>query len=389
MTKETMGAADACRRVLEVVRSPFFGQRSDGHRKGADERFHAADDGAVSDRLAQLDGFRAVAILAVFAAHAEVAPGGHLGVVVFFVLSGYLITGLLIREVATTGGINLRRFLVRRAARLLPALLLVLAIAGPLVVWMDGPAQIVGVIAALFYSTDVVAAFGGQAVVGHTSWAWTLSLEEKFYVVWPVVLLAFLRARRSAIPWLLVLMACCAALRTFLPLTGEPPSQVYFAPWSRVDALAAGCVLALCAGRLRLRPWMYAGLAFGSASALVVLTLLAQWTGRVTYAVYVPLALLASMGLLVALVGQPDGLLTRVLQWRPLAYLGRISYGLYLWNIPVIVVVWALPLPRVPSAVLWLAATIGIAAASFHLVEVPLQKRINARWARSAAVVGG
>jgi peptidoglycan/LPS O-acetylase OafA/YrhL len=335
----------------------------------------------MSDRRTELDGLRAVAILAVFGAHAEVLPGGHLGVVVFFVLSGYLITGLLLREATNTGTIDFRRFFVRRAARLFPALVLVLAVTTPLVVWMDGLRAATGLVSALTYSTDVVAAVAGGDSVGHLSWAWTLSLEEQFYLVWPLLLLLFFRRGRRVAPWLLLVVVGCEVLRIVLPMSGEPPSQLYFAPWSRVDALAAGCVLAVLPGRIRLRGKLGAGSTAAAVAGLVLLILLARWTGRVTYAVYMPLAVLASAVLLFGLLQRPHGIVARMLRLRPVAYVGRISYGLYLWNIPVISVIWALPLATVPSALVWVVGTIGVASASFHLVELPLQRWINEHYA--------
>lgn len=336
-------------------------------------------------RLVALDGVRAVAILGVLGVHAGLGrvPGGHLGVSVFFVLSGFLITTQLHREWKRADGIDLRHFYLRRAARLLPALFVVLPVAGLFSLLLFGWREVLlGAGSAALYVSNIVAALVGDEHMARFEWAWTLSLEEQFYLLWPAVLLFTLRRRGLSIA---VAAAGVVASEVFRA-TGSlahPPAAVYFAPQDRMGGLLLGAILALVlTGRtVRMRPVVAAGIAVGSLAVIAAGFRLGVVDARLTYTMWVPVVELATVALVVALLAGA-GQVSTVLSWRPLAYLGLISYGVYLWNVPVMEAVhWAAG-ARVPGAVqsaVAVAATVGVAHLSWRYLEQPVLRRVPSR----------
>jgi peptidoglycan/LPS O-acetylase OafA/YrhL len=331
-----------------------------------------------------LDGVRAVAIAGVLALHSSiwgavpaVLPGGDLGVQVFFVLSGYLITTRLVIEHARSGDIDLRSFYMRRAARLLPPLLVLLPIYTAIFssqLGVDKLTLTVG--AALLYASSIVQAVWGA--MGNLGWTWSLSVEEYFYAVWPLLLRRLLRAGRSDSPpqssragiksrpansgrprlaghaprlprrarrWVtrepLLCAAALAALAAMLAtalriaLAGSFYWNAfgYYSPFTRFGALAFGCLAALLAARLRVRVPPAAG--WGALAAIAWCYARPQFAiGRTELQTYgLSLAALAAAALIVALAGNPRSRLARLLSLRPIAHVGRISYGLYVWNL--------------------------------------------------------
>jgi peptidoglycan/LPS O-acetylase OafA/YrhL len=305
-----------------------------------------------------LDGLRGVAVLLVMGSHFALpgfAGGGLVGVTLFFVLSGYLITSLLLAERNSTGSVSLRAFYVRRGARLFPALALVLTIVGAGLL-AAGERQVAanGVgYSAIYVSNLAVAAGANLGPLEHT---WSPAIEEQFYLVWPAVLLVL--AGRPRVLW--VGVGAVIALATVLRFGGIDNQDhlwvAYHSTATRIDAILIGCLLAFVTWRptraLALTAAVFLGLAVVlplSPGALIVYLLL-------------PISLAG--GLLV---------LTRpgLLAWPPLVAIGTISYGLYLWHFPL-------------SAVLpaWAAipASFAVAAASYRFLEQPIR-----RWARRAA----
>jgi peptidoglycan/LPS O-acetylase OafA/YrhL len=297
-----------------------------------------------------LDGLRGFAILLVLADHSGIgiaSGAGHLGVTIFFVLSGFLITTLLLEERARYGHVNLRRFYWRRALRLLPALGALLA-AVALVMGLAGRAgEIAGdVFPALFYYMNwSVVAGNNPGLVGHT---WSLSIEEQFYVIWPVALLVMLtigRGRMAWVSWLLLGAALTAIVLRILVWAG--PGGYYRAfegTDARMDALAMGCLLAVFFSRrpIRVPPALMAVL----AAAIPVILWTTNDESMATFGL--ALTALAAAGLV---AGAATGGVEKVLGWRPLAYLGIISYGLYLWHRPLMRVFTDSGLGGVPWAV--------------------------------------
>ena len=196
-----------------------------------------------------LDGLRALAVMLVFLYHRHRLPGGWVGVDIFFVLSGYLITSILITEQETTGVISLSRFYMRRACRLLPALVIVVCVAVAISVCFHYQRRdtAIDAAAALLYVADYRYALMDHqgTVLGHT---WSLSIEEQFYFLWPLLLVVLLtkRSPRVALIVTLGLIFVVAVWRVFLVATrSQPFSRVYFAFDTRVDELLIGCALAI------------------------------------------------------------------------------------------------------------------------------------------------
>ena len=373
--------------------------------------------------LPQLDGVRGLAVAAVLGFHGGVAwlRGGFLGVDAFFVLSGFLITSLLLAEHAKTGRIRLVAFWGRRARRLLPALLVVLLAVVAVAPWLLPPTEIAmlraDAIGALLYVANWRMIFRGTgyfqqtaepSVLQHT---WSLGIEEQFYLLWPLLLLAILALAR----WRRVLLAVCAvgvvASTAEAALFYDPydMNRVYFGTDTRAAALLIGCGLATLlggaavpTGRLALRAG--AGPAagrhrvgtgwhpvLGGLTVLAVLVLGWAWGHADGTSGWLYFGGLAGLGLAVAVVigdavlspGSPTAWLLRL---PPLVWLGKISYGTYLWHWPVFEVLDAERTGLTGPALFGArcAVTIGIATVSYFLVEQPIRQRVLLRVPRFA-----
>ena len=342
-----------------------------------------------------LDGLRgvAVAIVLLYHAHFGFAIGGFLGVSVFFTLSGYLITSLLLRERARDGGISIKGFWSRRFRRLLPASLatqgfvLALAAAG---VW-DGDQ-----LRAL--RTDVPAALGqvvnlsfivrGTSYVGNTTAPsplnhyWSLSLEEQFYVLFPLIVAAALllgRSRRRVLVGVLVAGIGLSAWASAAFGAGNI-DRAYFGLDTRLSELLIGSLLA-CATLYRVElahRWQRVLAGLVGVAGLGVLGWLTA-TATVSTAWLYPWGLLvaASCTACVIFAALQPGALGRVLSLSPLVWVGKVSYGLYLYHWPVFL--WLTPrrtgLAQWPLFGVRMAVTIALALASYHLLEQPIRNR--------------
>ncbi|MFI7588356.1 acyltransferase family protein [Spongisporangium articulatum] len=351
-------------------------------------------------RRPALDGVRAVAVLAVAVYHfgggdSSWLPGGFLGVDVFFVLSGYLITGLLLAEWSRTGSISLTGFWMRRVKRLAPALLLVLVVVAAWVWWTtpptDYPARRADILWTLGYLANwhlaavdnYFAAFGSVSPLRHT---WSLAVEEQFYLVWPLITLACLWAgrrlggRRLGGRRVLVAVALVGALASAVEFAAlfDPvrPTVAYYSTRGRVQELFAGALLALAfaAFRRRARPALVSLVGPAGVAGLVVGFLTMPDTTAFYYRGGAALVSLAAVGLIGGVEAAPDGRLARMLSWGPAAWLGRVSYGVYLWHWPVTVAVPAAGSDQVLRQVLRVLLTLGLASASFYLLERPVQR---------------
>ncbi len=355
--------------------------------------------------LPGLDGLRAVSVVAVLLYHAGLTwiPGGFLGVEVFFVISGYLITSLLLAEHAACGTISLRGFWYRRARRLLPAAYLVLAsvalfvavaardVAGPL------RGQL---LAALGYASNwylvVVDAsyFATESRPSPLLHLWSLAIEEQFYLVWPLVVLGLLRiAGRRRWPLVLVVAGAAGASATAMALLYRPasdPSRIYYGTDTRSQALLLGAVLALLwrPGRARRervgsapRALEAAGL-LGLAGLVAAFVLVSDDDARLYQGGFALVGLLSV--LVIAACTHPGCWLGRCgLGWAPLAWVGTRSYGLYLWHWPIFVFTRPgddLPWGTLPTLALRLALTVTAAELSFRLVEQPIRGGALGRW---------
>ncbi|MGH7042219.1 MAG: acyltransferase family protein [Acetobacteraceae bacterium] len=324
-----------------------------------------------------LDGLRALAVMLVFLFHrGRYFPGGWIGVDIFFVLSGYLITSILLGEHETTGAICLRRFYIRRACRLLPALVVVVGVAVAIAVWSRNKVHDTefDALAALFYVIDYRYALGSAdgTALGHI---WSLSVEEQFYLFWPLLLIALLKwNRRTALRMTLALIVIVAAWRVLLLVTlAHPFRRIYFAFDTRADELLIGCALALW--RPQISGFRFLGRLWPAVLALLAaVVLLVSPSGpwlRYIDSVGYPLLGLAAAYLIVILTGDGDSRLTHLLSYPVIVAFGRISYGFYLWHYLIIQEQDYLFLKKA-----WwdFALSVGAAVVSYLIIERPFLK---------------
>ena len=325
-------------------------------------------------RIAALDGIRGIAVLMVIWGHADYLPNGAVGVDVFFVLSGYLITALLLDERTKRGRISFPNFYMRRMLRLLPALLLLLALYVPTFVILGqrldrtlGDAAI-----ALCYASNWTKAFGHRPdFIGHT---WSLSIEEQFYILWPMTVLGlYWLVRRGRAGAAICLAAALAILcyRHWMLSRGASLERVYFGLDTRGDDLLAGAALAFWTPLLpRLVALVIGWLGLAALFAFVFCGTVYPgfFMGQHPYA-YVWVMTLA---ILLGLLNDRQGWMARLLSFKPLVWVGMISYGLYLFHVPILVeLVHHLKWERWHAAAVGIPLSFGIAALSFYSVERP------------------
>lgn len=345
----------------------------------------------------ELDGLRGLAILAVLGYHTAPHPllkGGYVGVDLFFVLSGFLITARLLEDHQRHGYISLKRFYLRRVARLAPALLAMLAACCLFAAFKTRPER-----AGVIYQAVLLTACNVSNwnwvwrtpldLLGHT---WSLSLEEQFYLCWPILLAVLLQLRadpRRIVGVVLAGIVGSMLIRVVLWQSLGPAAHpaITANPLTRADSLLAGCLVGLFAFSGRL-VWSAAGrttiqlLAWVSAAIYAVVALVGDLGVSAAYLSGL-LAVAGAVGL-AALVGAPPPIAARLLSRPPLVWLGRVSYGLYLWHFPMLTIAprmirSALPVTRqlpCPDWVLAFAAAFAVAALSYYRLERPVL-----RWA--------
>jgi len=354
------------------------------------------------ERRPALDGLRALAVMLVVGIHVGLLAAGYVGVDVFLPLSGFLITALVCEEWERKGRISLRRFYERRVRRLLPALVLLLAAYALVMIvidpfhgqWSTGRLLATTVLFVNNWVTTLAPRHG--AVLGALSPTWTLAQEGQFYLLWPPVLLGLLRLRLPPRTVLALLAVAIVALITADPLAERLYAgyNAYTSPLDRSAELLFGCAAAIV-WRERLVPvplrWPAVGWALVAGLAFVVAT------GEPSVPAWYLTAGALSALLVVNLLSVPDpargagtpgrartaarSLLTRLLVWRPLAYTGRISYGIYLFHVPIYYLVWTY-LPLHPAYLYWpvvFALSCGVAALSWTLVESPILRASRPR----------
>jgi peptidoglycan/LPS O-acetylase OafA/YrhL len=349
-----------------------------------------------------LDGVRAISILGIMANHGGFgwAAGGVISVNVFFVLSGFLITMLLMKEWARSGTIRLRAFWARRARRLLPALFVLLLAIG-LYALLFAPGGTLGTLrgdglSTLLYFGNWHQILDGQSYFVQVSapspllHTWTLAIEEQFYLVWPIVVIVVLKVSKSPRVLLGVAVAGVLASATEMALlfhTGLDPSRIYYGTDTRAQDILTGAALGILLVRRPPVSSQRARVAFSSLAGVGGLVFVLEWiringSPNITYRGGFLLADLMVALVICGVSMAPAGIPARILAFRPLTFVGRISYGLYLWHWPVFLVLteartglagWTLFALRV-------AVTFVIAVLSWYLVEVPVRQMTFGGW---------
>jgi peptidoglycan/LPS O-acetylase OafA/YrhL len=349
-----------------------------------------------------LDGMRAVAVVAVLLFHANVSwmDGGFLGVDLFFVLSGFLITRLLLDERALTGAIGLGHFYARRALRLFPALaLLIGAVLVYAQVHLDAAQAsraLHDAFATATYHMNWRLALFDRPPFGRFDHAWSLAIEEQFYVAWPVVLVLFHRRwGPRGVAW----AAGCgvvlsASLRVLLTAAGAAERRTYYGLDAHADGLLLGATLAALTVVIgvpelhrRLPSWA------GSAALAVIAFAFIRFVRGSTFVDTVGLLVVETAVAIVVLDVVDGGTTARLLDRRGLVAVGRISYGVYLWHWPVYLAITAGEVPQGDAALLAvrLAVTFSFASISYWFVERPFlarQRRFRVSAAGAAARPG-
>ncbi len=331
----------------------------------------------------EIDGLRALAVGGVVAHHTGlgVVPGGFTGVDVFFVISGYLITGIIAAEMAA-GKFSQWRFLERRIRRIVPALAAMLAVTSAAAWAILTPEDFRPfsqslTAASLFASnllfvreTGYFDSVEGMLPLLHT---WTLGVEEQFYLIFPLVLIACLRWRRDAMLPVVAILGGLSFVLALVLAEHWPQGAFYLLP-TRLWEFALGAACALLPARPRARGWL----------ALTGIGLIAAgfWLIRPETPAPGAMFLLPTIGTaLVILFAAPQNAAGRLLAWRPFAWLGLVSFGTYLWHQPLLVLVhyvWFGPLP-LPAVLGLVAGSVALGAASYTLIEQPVrQKRLLA-----------
>ncbi len=353
-----------------------------------------------------LEGLRAIAVLLVLLYHAGVPGfgGGYVGVDVFFVLSGFLITGIIVRELRDTGTIRLAAFYARRARRLLPAaglVLLVTVLASAIVlpplrvpdVAADGAAAAVYASNIRFavLATDYLQAELAPSPLLHY---WSLGVEEQFYLFWPALLLVVARAGGRSIGRLaaVVVAVGVASFALSVLLTRVNAPWAFYSLPTRAWELALGAILALAAVRGVVAPRAVAAVAAVVGVAMIVAAGALFHTGTPFPGTASLLPTAGAALVIAAGLGSAVTAPSRLLSVAPLRFLGRISYSLYLWHWPMLVIPAAALGEALPFGVrlLLAAATIPIAAASQRWVEEPIRRGrwVGLRTRRSLALAG-
>ncbi|WP_343995947.1 acyltransferase family protein [Nocardioides dubius] len=344
-----------------------------------------------------LDGLRTIAVYLVLVFHAGVSSfdGGFVGVDLFFVLSGFLVTGLILAEVEERGGLRLGHFYARRVRRLLPAALVVIVATSAIFMLVASAVQ------RLPWTGDAQSAllyfanwrfihqegdyFGADVDKSPFLHFWSLAVEEQFYLIFPLVVIALVWLRKRWRPALAVGLSVLflASFAAQLYWAEHDPSHAYYGTDARLYQLLAGALAALSLRAVRrnraqdagnrLRPgvgWVFLAILLVAATDLVDFTPSTRGI----------LATLATTGLVLTLAEQKDRSLAWLLGRPTVVYLGRISYGTYLWHWPVLLLIpYWLDLPAWGMALLTFAVASGLAALSFEIFEHPLR---TGRWLR-------
>jgi peptidoglycan/LPS O-acetylase OafA/YrhL len=337
-----------------------------------------------------IDGLRAVAVLSVVLHHlsASLLPGGYVGVDVFFVISGYLITSIISREMAG-GRFTFRRFYERRARRIFPALFAMLAvtlIAGQfLILPSDYAATLRAALGTVFFSSNLVfwrvktGYFDPETRLNPLLHTWSLGVEEQFYLLFPVFLLVCYRFWRKHIFGTLLLCAAVSLVWAMFLVRTHRAAAFYLSPFRAWELLAGSLLAFEAVPRVRSR-LVRELLVAGGLTAIVTACLV--YGERTTFPGLTALAPVLGAVAIIHAGASGATLAGRLLQWRPMVYIGLISYSLYLWHWPLIVLGQYANGMDMPTPYLLFAMSVLVASISYHLVEQPFRRgpRVMPPW---------
>ena len=356
-----------------------------------------------SKYLPSIDSLRALAVLAVIIYHVDVnyLPGGFLGVDLFFVLSGYLISSLIIKEYRKTGSLNLYNFYIRRARRLLPAVyfmitvgLVVMVLFNEVLLRKSHLDAIFGYIYSsnwwyIFHKLDYFDSFGAQSPFKHL---WSLAIEEQFYMIFPLLFLLVNRKKKSKdgtyklnknFLYVVLGLILVSLIAHILLFDINNISRIYFGTDTRAFSLLVGVVGAILypMERLHAKVTPQQNMIYSVVSLVSIATLITVmiYTSEYNTLLYRGgFLLVAILGLIVIISsGKQHTLMSRLLSFKPIVFIGKISYSLYLWHFPVLVLttpVSEIGNPNIIFVILRVILTFILATASYVFVETPIRK---------------
>ena len=356
-----------------------------------------------SKYLPSIDSLRALAVLAVIIYHVDVnyLPGGFLGVDLFFVLSGYLISSLIIKEYKKTGSVNLYNFYIRRARRLLPAVyfmitvgLVVMVLFNEVLLRKSHLDAIFGYIYSsnwwyIFHKLDYFDSFGAQSPFKHL---WSLAIEEQFYMIFPLLFLLVNRRKKSKdgtyklnknFLYVVLGLILVSLIAHILLFDINNISRIYFGTDTRAFSLLVGVVGAILypMERLHAKVTPQQNMLYSVVSLVSIATLITVmiYTSEYNTLLYRGgFLLVAILGLIVIISsGKQHTLMSRLLSFKPVVFIGKISYSLYLWHFPVLVLttpVSEIGNPNIYFVILRVILTFVVAIVSYVFVETPIRK---------------
>ena len=356
-----------------------------------------------SKYLPSIDSLRALAVLAVIIYHVDVnyLPGGFLGVDLFFVLSGYLISSLIIKEYRKTGSLNLYNFYIRRARRLLPAVyfmitigLVVMVLFNEVLLRKSHLDAIFGYIYSsnwwyIFHKLDYFDSFGAQSPFKHL---WSLAIEEQFYMIFPLLFLLINRKKKSKdgtyklnknFLYVVLGLILVSLIAHILLFDINNISRIYFGTDTRAFSLLVGVVGAILypMEKLHAKETPQQNIMYSVVSLVSIATLITVMIYTSEYNTWLyrgGFLLVAILGLIVIISsGKQHTLMSRLLSFKPVVFIGKISYSLYLWHFPVLVLttpVSEIGNPNIIFVILRVILTFALATASYVFVETPIRK---------------
>ena len=353
-----------------------------------------------SKYLPSIDSLRAIAVIAVIIYHIDTnyLTGGFLGVDLFFVLSGYLISSLIIKEYRKTGTINLYNFYLRRARRLLPAVYFMITISLIFMVLFNGVLlkksnldAVFGYIYSsnwwyIFHKLDYFDTFGAQSPFKHL---WSLAIEEQFYMFFPLIFLFFARDKKNGnniaknFKYIILALIGVSLLAHILLFDINNVSRVYFGTDTRAFSLLVGVMGAIFYPMENLfqKPKKNDALIYNVASLtsimllIIVMIFANEYQAWLYYGGFLVIAVLCLVVIISS--GKQHTLMSKLLSFKPLVYIGKISYSLYLWHFPILILTTPtsqIGNPNIFYSVLRVVLIFVVATASYAFVEMPIRK---------------